>query len=241
MILGRQLQELRVRAGLSFEAAAEAIFVSAWTIRRMENGEVGLKLNNVRGLLARYGVAGPEIEAFLTLAREANRPGWWHSYSDVLPSWFRIYVGLEEAASLIRCYEPQVVPGLLQTREYARALTVAGFPDAGDEEIERRVSLRMARQSLLTRPDPPRLWAVIEEAALRRMVGGPTVMAGQLKAAGHDGGGPAECDGPGAAAGRRCPPGDVRAVHRPALPPGRPARRRLHGEHDQRRLPRQNR
>ncbi|WP_131770950.1 helix-turn-helix domain-containing protein [Candidatus Protofrankia californiensis] len=181
MIIGKQLQALRERAGLSYQQAAEAIYASEWTIRRMEKAEVGLKLNNVRGLLVLYGVTDPhEIDAFLGLARDANKPGWWHTYSDVLPAWFRVYVGLEEAASLIRSYEPQAVPGLLQTRDYARALTEAGFPNAPAEEIERRVNLRMTRQELLTRPNAPRLWVVLEETALRRTVGGPDVMAAQL-------------------------------------------------------------
>lgn len=179
MILGRQLQDLREKAGLTYEQAAEAIYASHWTIRRMERGE-SLKLNSVKGLLARYGVHGDDIDVFLELARDAGRRGWWHTYGDVLPTWFRSYVGLEESASLIRPYEPQSVPGLLQTPDYARALTRAGFPRGSDEEVERRVALRTGRQALLTRPEPPRLWAVIEEAALRRHVGGTTVMRAQL-------------------------------------------------------------
>jgi hypothetical protein len=134
-----------------------------------------------RPWLARYGVVDPaEVDAFLTLARQANTRGWWHHYSDVLPAWFRVYIGLEEAASLIRAYEPQAVPGLLQTGDYARALTRAGFPTAPAEEIERRVSLRLARQALLTRPNAPRLWVVVDEAVLRRPVGGPDVLRAQL-------------------------------------------------------------
>jgi Domain of unknown function (DUF5753)/Helix-turn-helix domain len=181
MIIGRQLQALREKAALSHEQAADAIYTSAWTIRRMERAEVGLKLNYVKGLLLAYGVADAgEIDAFLDLAREANRPGWWHSYADVLPSWFRVFPGLEQAAELIRGYEPQCVPGLLQTQEYARALVLAGYPDAPAEETDRRIALRMARQQILRRPEPPRLWLVIDEAVLRRPAGGPAVMRGQL-------------------------------------------------------------
>ncbi len=181
MILGRQLQALREKAGLSLEQAGQAIYSSEWTVRRMEKGEGGLKPMKVKGLLLRYGVTDVrEIDAFLALAREANTPGWWHNYSDVLPTWFRVFPGLEEAADLIRAYEPQFVPGLLQTEDYARALTVVGFPDATADETERRVALRLTRQQLLTRPEPPRLWVVLDETVLRRRVGGPDVMRGQL-------------------------------------------------------------
>jgi hypothetical protein len=181
MILGRQLQALREKAGLSHEQAAEAIFSSPWTIRRMEKAEGGLNRNKVKGLLMAYGITDTsEIDAFQALAREASTPGWWHNYGDVLPTWFRVVPGLEEAADLIRGYEPQFIPGLLQTEDYARALTVIGFPDAPAEENERRVALRMARQRLLTRPSPPRLWVVIDETVLRRRAASRDVMAAQL-------------------------------------------------------------
>ena len=181
MVLGRQLQALRERAGLSYEEAGAAIYVSHSTIRRMEKGEGGLKPLKLKGLLAAYGITEQgETDTFLQLAEEASRPGWWHHYNDVLPAWFRAYVGLEEAASLIRAYEPQSVPGLLQTEDYARAMMVAGFPHASGEAIERRVLLRMGRQGLLTRPDPPRLWFVLDESVLRRPVGDAEVMRGQI-------------------------------------------------------------
>lgn len=181
IILGRQLQALREKAGMSYEQAADAIYASAWTLRRMEKAEVGLKLNYVKSLLMAYGITDVrEIDSFLDLAREANKPGWWHSYTDVLPTWFRVFPGLEQAASVIRGYEPHCVPGLLQTEEYARALTSAGNPNAAPGETERRVELRMGRQQILNRPDPPRLWVVIDEAVLRRPAGGPGVMGVQL-------------------------------------------------------------
>ena len=181
IILGRQLQALREKAGMTYEQAADAIYASAWTLRRMEKAEVGLKLNYVKSLLLAYGVTDVrEIDSFLGLAREANKRGWWHSYTDVLPAWFRVFPGLEQAAELICGYEPHCVPGLLQTEDYARALTTAGYPNATHEETSRRVALRMARQQILTRPDPPRLWAVIDEAVLRRPVGGPGVMRAQF-------------------------------------------------------------
>ena len=181
MILGRQLQALREKAGLSYEQAAEAIYSSPWTIRRMERAEGGLKPLTVKSLLMAYGVTDAgEIDTFLSLSREASSPGWWHSYDDVLPPWFRVAVGLEESASLIRAYEPQVVPGLLQTEGYIRAITAASFPGATKEETERRVALRLARQQLLTRPSPPEYWVVLDETVLRRPVGGQQVMRAQL-------------------------------------------------------------
>ena len=182
MILARQLQVLREKAGMSYEQAATAIYSSEWTIRRMERAEGGLKPLTVKSLLQAYGVTDPgEIDAFLGLARDASKPGWWHSYDDVLPSWFRVAVGLEESASLIRAYEPQVVPGLLQTEGYIRAITAASFPAASDEETERRVALRLARQQLLCRPEPPEYWVVMDETVLRRPIGGHKVMRAQLE------------------------------------------------------------
>jgi hypothetical protein len=127
-----------------------------------------------------YGVDETERASLVALAKEANSPGWWHKYSDVLPEWFQVYVGLEEAASLIRLYEVQFVPGLLQSADYARAVISLGLPGVAPEEIERRVSLRLARQELLAKPGGPRLWAVVDEAALRRPIGGREVMRAQL-------------------------------------------------------------
>jgi transcriptional regulator with XRE-family HTH domain len=189
MILGRQLQELREKAGLSYDQAADAIYSSAWTVRRMERAEGGLKPLTVKSLLQAYGVTdATEIGTFLSLARQASKPGWWHSYDDVLPSWFRIAIGLEESASLIRAYEPQVVPGLLQTGGYAQAITQASFPGAAAEETDRRVAVRLARQELLIRPSAPRYWVVLDETVLRRPVGSPEIMRAQyahlIKAAG---------------------------------------------------------
>ena len=183
MILGRQLQALREKAGLSYDQAAAVIYTSPNTVRRMERAEGGLKPLNVKSLLIAYGITSPaEIDAFLDLARDASKPGWWHGYDDVLPSWFRTLIGLEEAATLIRGYDPQWVPGLLQTPDYARASVATGFPDATEDEVQRRIDLRLARQHILDRPDPPRLWLVIDEAALRRATAstGPAIMRAQL-------------------------------------------------------------
>ena len=181
MILGRQLQALREKAGLSYEQAAQAIYSSAWTIRRVERAEGGLKPLTVKSLLTAYGITDPaEIDAFVSLARQASSPGWWHSYDSVLPSWFRTAVGLEESASLIRAYEPQVIPGLLQTEDYARVITQASFPGAAPEEVQRRVALRLARQDLLTRPAAPDYQVILDEGALRRRIGSQDIMRAQL-------------------------------------------------------------
>ncbi|HSZ40689.1 MAG TPA: helix-turn-helix transcriptional regulator [Trebonia sp.] len=169
MILGRQLQALREKAEMSFDEAAAAILSSPFTIRRMERAEGGFKPLTVKSLLIAYGVTDKdEIEAFLSLCRDAVKPGWWHSYGDVLPDWFRTFVGLEESASLIRGYEPQWIPGLLQTEDYARASLRTGFPHEPKADIDRRVMLRLARQQILEKPNPPQLWVVIDETALRR-------------------------------------------------------------------------
>ena len=182
MILARQLQALREKAGMTYEQAGQAIYSSEWTIRRMERAEGGLKPLTVKSLLMAYGITDPgEIDAFLALARDATKPGWWHRYDDVLPSWFRVAVGLEESAALIRAYQPQVVPGLLQTEGYIRAITAASFPAATQDFAERAVALRLARQHLLTRPEPPKYWVVLDETVLRRPVGGHKVMRAQLE------------------------------------------------------------
>jgi transcriptional regulator with XRE-family HTH domain len=182
MLVGAKLRRLRTDLGLSREEAAEAIRASEWKIHRLENGQVGFKERDLVDLLARYQVTDPdEIAELLAMAREANTPGWWQRYTDVLPQWFRTYVDLESAAALIRTYEGQLVPGLLQTDDYMRAVIQGAHLDESAEEVGRRVRLRMARQTLLTGEHPPRLWAVVDEAALRRPVGGREVMRGQVE------------------------------------------------------------
>ncbi|MFE4664869.1 helix-turn-helix domain-containing protein [Streptomyces sp. NPDC056716] len=182
MILGRQLEELRVRAGLTFEQAGMSIGVSHSTIRRMEAAKVArLRLADAEKLLQIYGVTDQqEIDTFLKSVREANKRGWWHTYRDVMPDWFAAYLSLEQAALQIRAYEPQFVHGLLQTESYARALLGAGNPHAAADATERRVALRMRRQELLLRPVPPRLWVVMDETVLRWPVGGAGVMRAQI-------------------------------------------------------------
>lgn len=169
MVLGRRLQDLREQANLGYEEAAAALDVTHSTIRRMEKAEVSLKILYVDRLLRLYGVTEPsEIEAFLALVREANQPGWWHRYRDVLPDWFSAHVSLEVEAALIRAYEPHYVHGLLQTPDYARTVLRAGLPHAPESEIDRLVALRVERQSLLTRENAPRFWGVMDETVFRR-------------------------------------------------------------------------
>ncbi|MCX5386688.1 helix-turn-helix transcriptional regulator [Streptomyces sp. NBC_00083] len=181
VVLGRRLQDLRERAGLRREEAAKVLRVAPATVRRMEMAEVSLKIPYVVLLLKAYGIADGEAEGFVALAEEANKPGWWQRFHDILPDWFSMYVSLEGAASLIRSYEPHFVPGLLQTEEYARHVMRSGALGAtSDADIDRHVALRMERQSLLTREDAPRLWVVLDETVLRRPVGTPQVMRDQI-------------------------------------------------------------
>ncbi|CAM5394503.1 hypothetical protein STENM223S_01978 [Streptomyces tendae] len=171
VVLGRRLQELRETAGLRREEAAKVLRVAPATVRRMETAEVALKIPYVQILLTAYGVAPDEVSAFVALAEEANQPGWWQRYHDVLPDWFSLYVSLEGAARIVRSYEPHFVPGLLQTEDYARSVLEAGtIGSAGGDAVERHVSLRMERQRLLERPDPPHLWVVMDETVLKRPV-----------------------------------------------------------------------
>jgi transcriptional regulator with XRE-family HTH domain len=180
VVLGKRLQTLREKAGLRREEAATVLRVAPTTIRRMETAEVALKIPYVQLLLKAYGIATDEADAFVTLAEEANKPGWWQRFHDILPDWFSVHVSLEGAASLIRSYEPHFIPGLLQTEDYARAILRTGsLGQIRPDEIERHVALRMERQTLLTRPDAPRLWVVLDETVLRRPVGTPAVMRAQ--------------------------------------------------------------
>jgi transcriptional regulator with XRE-family HTH domain len=182
LLVGAQLRKLREARHISLEDAGQQIRASHSKMSRLELGRVGFKDRDLTDLLALYGVTGrAEIEALRALAKRANAQGWWHDYSDVLAGWFEAYVGLEEAASRIRAYELQFVPGLLQTPDYARAVTLLGHGGADGAEIDRRVSLRMARQALLDSPRAPHLWVVLDEAVLRRPVGRPDVMRGQLR------------------------------------------------------------
>jgi hypothetical protein len=182
MVLGAQLRSLREANAITREAAGEPIRASEAKISRLELGRVRFKERDLADLLTLYGTTDEqEREAFLALARRANTPGWWHQYSDVLPNWFERYFGLEQAASVIRTYEPQLVPGLLQTEDCARATVQLHYLQASSEEIERRVALRVARQEVLIQPGAPSLWAAIDEAAIRRPLGGQEVLRAQLR------------------------------------------------------------
>ncbi|MEU8643665.1 helix-turn-helix transcriptional regulator [Streptomyces sp. NBC_01281] len=181
VVLGRRLLDLRERAGLKREQAARILRVAPATVRRMEMAEVSLKIPYLQLLLKSYGVSDEEAEAFVQLAEDANKPGWWQRFHDILPDWFSMHVSLEGAAALLRSYEPHFVPGLMQTEDYARGVMKAGaIGQTRPEDIERHVALRMQRQDLLVREDAPRIWAVMDETALLRPIGGPEVMRAQI-------------------------------------------------------------
>lgn len=180
ILLGAQLRRLRDLAGVSRDEAGYHIRASGSKISRLELGRVSFKERDVADLLDLYGVVGEQKDQLLQLTHEANAMPWWQKYREVVPDWFQVYVGLEEAAALIRIYEVQFVPGLLQTEDYARAVVVQGAPSLSPEEIDSRVAVRMGRQKLFSRENPARLWAVVDEAALRRPIGSRDVLAGQI-------------------------------------------------------------
>lgn len=181
VVLGKRLQDLREKAGFKREEAARVLRVAPATVRRMETAEVALKVPYVQMLLDAYGITGDELDSFITLTEEANKPGWWQRFHDILPDWFSVHVSLEGAAEMIRAYEPHFVPGLLQTEEYADAVMQTGaVGQSAPRQAERHVALRMERQTLLTRRDAPRLWVVMDETVLRRQVGSAAVMRDQI-------------------------------------------------------------
>jgi hypothetical protein len=182
MVLGAQLRRLREAAGISANDAGYAIRATHSKISRMELGRVSFRERDVVDLLTLYGVTDPqEHAAFAALAREANIPGWWHGSADLLPNWFEPYIGLEEAASVVRNYQVLFVPGQLQTPQYASAVVRLGYPDITQEDLQRRVDLRMHRQKLLTKAEGPHFWMIMDEAALRRPPGNPEVMRAQIE------------------------------------------------------------
>ena len=181
-LVGAHLRRLREERGINREDAGYSIRGSGSKISRMELGRVALKERDVADLLRLYGVSGePVCDTVLELARRASASGWWRAFADYVPSWFEPYLGLEQGSSVIRSYEIQCIPGLLQTEDYARAIIRLGHRTAGEEEVEARVRLRMRRQQIITRPGPARLWAIIDEGALRRPVGGRAAMRGQIR------------------------------------------------------------
>jgi transcriptional regulator with XRE-family HTH domain len=182
MALGSKLRRLREASGVTREAAGYVIRGSSSKISRLELGRVSFKERDVADLLALYGVTDEqEREAFFALARQANAPGWWRQYGDVLPTWFEAYLGLEQAASVIRTYEPHLMPGLLQTEDYARTVIQLRHLQAPTNDVERRVALRMARQQFLTQPGAPNLWVALDESALRRPLGSRAIQRAQLQ------------------------------------------------------------
>jgi Domain of unknown function (DUF5753)/Helix-turn-helix domain len=182
MLVGARLRRLRTDRGISREQAGTAIRASEWKIHRLENGQVGFKERDIVDLLELYGVDDPgEVATIVNLARDANAPAWWQQFGDVVPHWFRAYIDLESAATVIRAYEGNFIPELLQTEEYMRAMITGTLGDGSASELEQRVALRMVRQGLLARDDGPWLWTVLDEAALRRQVGGRKVMHTQLQ------------------------------------------------------------
>jgi transcriptional regulator with XRE-family HTH domain len=182
MVVGAHLRRLREAARMTREQAADAIRASESKISRLELGRTGFKQRDLTDLLDLYGVSDrAECATLLALATQANTQGWWHAYSDVTPSWLEPYIGLEQGASVIRSYQVQFVPGLLQTRDYADAVIRLGQEGLPAAAVERRVGLRMRRQQILRKPEPPRLWVVIDEAVLRRPIGGAATMRAQIR------------------------------------------------------------
>jgi transcriptional regulator with XRE-family HTH domain len=180
--LGRHLRDLRNQSRLTVRAAAARLEWSEAKIWRIETGQTSLRSFDVETMCKVYGASADLTEGLMGLAKETKARGWWHSYGDAIPEGFDVYVGLEEAASSFSWYESELVPGLLQTEDYARAVIRADNPGLGDTEIEQRVHVRMARQALLSRvTDPPALQVVLNEAILHRPIGGDKVMVRQLE------------------------------------------------------------
>ncbi|MBO2465761.1 helix-turn-helix domain-containing protein [Actinomadura violacea] len=179
--LGRYLRELRTNARFTVQAAATALEWSEAKMWRIETGQTSLRSHDVETMCRVYGAPDDMKTALMGLAKETKGKGWWHAYGDVIPDGFDLFIGLEEAANSLEEYSPELIPGLFQTADYHRALFKKNRPDLQDEEVERRVQLRVQRQALVTRVTaPPTLRATLSEAAIRRIVGGPAVMAAQL-------------------------------------------------------------
>ena len=181
--LAAELRRLREAAGLTQEEVAGRLEWDPSKLSRIENRQVGIIARDLRKLLDLYGVADePLREGYFAMAREGKQRAWWQSFGDVIPSEYGTLIGLETEAVTISSYGQELIPGLLQTADYARSVIRAFRPDDTADQIARRVEVRMARQEVFTRDDPPRLWAVIGEAVVRRAVGGQAVMAAQLRA-----------------------------------------------------------
>ncbi|MBL7491947.1 helix-turn-helix domain-containing protein [Frankia sp. AgB1.9] len=183
--LGLRLRELRQQRGMTAEEVAGELLVSTAKVTRMETGARGVNLRDVRDLCALYGVEDSEREHLMALARDSKERSWWQQYDLPFSSysglWNRLYVGLEESATNISDYHSSVVHGLLQTEDYVRAITEGSLPDATEQLVEEQVKTRLTRQKILDRARPPRLWVVMDEAVLHRVVGGPAVMKAQIE------------------------------------------------------------
>jgi transcriptional regulator with XRE-family HTH domain len=179
--LAMELQRRRDATGMSREEVARQLEWSTSTLFRIETGRSRPQPGNVRTLLELYGVTGPERDGLIQLTRDARKPGWWHSFRDVLPNPYEVYIGLEAGAASLRNFEPIVIPGLLQTEDYAREIFRNGPMELDPDGIERLAQVRLARQEILNRDDRPQLWVVIDEAVIHRVVGGASVMRGQLR------------------------------------------------------------
>jgi transcriptional regulator with XRE-family HTH domain len=177
--LAQELRRLRSAAGLTISDVADRLECSAGKISRIETGAVGAQATDVRAMLDLYGISGTHRDALADLVRLARRRAWWHEYADVVPADSSRFFGLEDGAVSIEQHAGPLVPGLLQTPAYARAV-ISAPADVPATVVERRIELRLRRQRLLTRPHPPRLHVLLDEAALRREVGGPDVLASQL-------------------------------------------------------------
>jgi transcriptional regulator with XRE-family HTH domain len=178
--LGRELRRLRESAGKTITEAAQWVGIKPPTISKIENGRQAIRPTNVRLLLQLYGIGAPEADTLIRLAAEANQRGWWASYGDTVPDWFRNFVGLEADASEINGYDSELVPGQLQTTEYAEAVILAAHPHTTRDELKRLVSFRHERQERLAGNTPPRLHFVLNEAVLRRPVGSAAAFRKQL-------------------------------------------------------------
>jgi transcriptional regulator with XRE-family HTH domain len=179
--LGRELLQLRNRSGLKVEEVAARMRCSRSKVWRIESGRTPVRAVDVEKLCRIYGAPAKLHKALVALAGETAKPGWWHSYGDVIPEWFEVYVDLESSASAMQIYEPELVTGLLQLHNYAYAVLRTADVDEDEEEIERRVSVRLGRQVLLGRKEPPQLEVILNEAVVRRPVGGRAPMALQLR------------------------------------------------------------
>ena len=182
IMLGARLRRLREAVDISRAEAGFAIRSSESKISRLELGRVSFKPRDVADLLAMYGVTDTEKrEAFLDMVKWSNEPGWWHRYTDSVADWFQDYLGLEESASRVQTWEQQFVPGLLQTEEYAKAIASHGWSPLAGQSVQRQVAVRMRRQALLAGPNPPKVWAVVDESVLRRPIGGRRVLLAQIE------------------------------------------------------------